>query len=112
MYEYKVKKLIKIVDGDTLDLEIDLGFNITIQERIRLSGIDAPEIRSSDVVEREKANASRLWLEKKLKDRKMRILTEKDDKYGRMLGWVYIEEDPVPINTQLIKEGLALPYKK
>lgn len=112
MYDYKVKKVIKVIDGDTLELEIDLGFNITIQERIRLSGIDAPEIRSSDVVEREKANASRLWLEKKVKDKKLKVITEKDDKYGRMLGWVYLEEDPVPLNTQLIKEGLATPYKK
>lgn len=112
MYEYRVKKIIKVIDGDTLDIEIDLGFNVSIQERIRLSGIDTPELKSKDNIEKEKANEAKLWLEKTLKDKKIKIITEKNDKYGRTLGWIYIEENPVSINTQLINEGLAVPYHK
>ena len=52
MYEYKIKELLKVVDGDTIDVLIDLGFNITIKQRVRLDGIDAPESMSSDQTEK------------------------------------------------------------
>ena len=53
MYEYRVKKLIKVVDGDTIDVEIDLGFDISITQRVRLAGIDTPESRTRDLAEKE-----------------------------------------------------------
>ena len=111
MYEYKITKLVKIIDGDTLDVEIDLGFNITILHRVRLSGIDAPEIKTKHLEEKVYGLNSKRWLEEKLNtDKPLYIKTEKDDKYGRILGWIYIGDDNIPINTHMIKEGYAKPY--
>ena len=111
MYEYKIKKITKIIDGDTLDVEIDLGFNIVITQRVRLAGIDAPEMRTANLEEKVQGLESKEWLEEKLNTTKpMYIRTEKDDKYGRILGWIYVGDDSIPINTQMIKEGYAKPY--
>lgn len=111
MYEYKIKKVERIIDGDTLDVEIDLGFNIIISQRVRLAGIDAPETKTKNLEEKVNGLESKRWLEENLTTEKtMLIRTEKDDKYGRILGWIYIGEDNNPINTHMIKEGYAKPY--
>ena len=114
MYEYNVKKVIKIVDGDTIDVDIDLGFNISFSQRVRLAGIDTPESRTKDA--REKA----LGLEVKNKvkvsmesAKKVVIKTELPDsteKYGRILGWVYLDDSTKSLNEQLIEEGYAWGY--
>ena len=112
MYEYKIKKIKKIIDGDTLDIEIDLGFNLILSQRIRLAGIDAPETRTKNLEEKINGLKSKEWLEKKLTTEKnIFIKTEKDDKYGRMLGWIYIEKDSISINNQMINEGYANHFK-
>lgn len=111
MYQYKITKITKIIDGDTLDVEIDLGFNIVITQRVRLSGINAPETKTANLEEKVQGLESKKWLEEKLNTTKpMYIRTEKDDKYGRILGWIYIGDDNIPINTHMIKEGYAKPY--
>ena len=114
MYEYRVKKVLKIVDGDTIDVDIDLGFDISYSQRVRLAGIDTPESRTTD--KKEKA----LGLE--VKDRLKKaidaatnvvIKTEKPDsseKYGRILGWVFLDDNKVSINQTLIDEGYAWGY--
>ena len=113
MYQYKIKKINKVIDGDTVDIDIDLGFNIIISQRVRLSGIDAPETRTKNLEEKVNGLESKRWLEEKLTtDKPMFIRTEKDDKYGRILGWIYIGEDNIPINTHMIKEGYAKPYSR
>jgi micrococcal nuclease len=114
MYEYNVKKVTKIVDGDTIDVDIDLGFNISFSQRVRLAGIDTPESRTKDA--REKA----LGLEVKNKvkvsmesAKKVVIKTELPDsteKYGRILGWVYLDGATKSLNEQLIEEGYAWGY--
>jgi micrococcal nuclease len=114
MYEYNVKKVTKIVDGDTIDVDIDLGFNISFSQRVRLAGIDTPESRTKDL--REKA----LGLEVKNKvkvsmesAKKVVIKTELPDsteKYGRILGWVYLDGATESLNEQLIEEGYAWGY--
>lgn len=114
MYEYRVKKVLKVVDGDTIDVDIDLGFNISYYQRVRLAGIDTPESRTTD--KKEKA----LGLEVKDKLKKaidaatdVVIRTEKPDsseKYGRILGWVYLDNNKVSINQILIDEGYAWGY--
>jgi len=114
MYEYRVKKVIKVVDGDTIDVDIDLGFNISYYQRVRLAGIDTPESRTTD--KKEKA----LGLEAKDRLKKaidaatnVVIKTEKPDsseKYGRILGWVYLDNNKVSINQTLIDEGYAWAY--
>lgn len=114
MYEYRVKKVLKIVDGDTIDVDIDLGFSISYTQRVRLAGIDTPESRTTDKAEKV------LGLE--VKDRLKKaidaatnvvIKTEKPDsseKYGRILGWLYLDDNKVSINQTLIDEGYAWGY--
>ena len=111
MYQYRIKKVNKVVDGDTVDLDIDLGFNITISHRIRLKDIDAPETRTLDLEEKNKGIQARLWLEKELsKEGEWIIETTKKDKYGRMLGTLYLVGEPVTVNERMLNEGIAKPY--
>jgi micrococcal nuclease len=114
MYEYRVKKVLKIIDGDTIDVDIDLGFDISFTQRVRLAGIDTPESRTTDKYEK----ALGLEVKDKLKHaieaaKTVVIRTEKPDsteKYGRILGWVFLDENPVSINQTLIDEGFAWSY--
>lgn len=114
MYEYNVKKVLKVVDGDTIDVDIDLGFNISYTQRVRLAGIDTPESRTTD----KKEKALGLEVKDKLKKAidaatKIVIKTEKPDseeKYGRILGWVFLDDNKISINQTLIDEGYAWGY--
>lgn len=111
MYEYKITRVDKIIDGDTIDVTIDLGFNLNIKQRVRLAGIDAPETRTRDLKEKESGLESKKWLEDKLNtSESLTIRTEKDDKYGRILGWIYVDDDQISINNHMIQEGYANPY--
>lgn len=110
MNEYKIKKILKVYDGDTITAEIDLGFGITITEKIRLLYINAPEVRGT---ERPQGLISRDWLREKLDTNEDIIIkTEKDKKgkYGRYLGEIYVSG--VSLNKLMIQEGFADPYKK
>ena len=114
MYEYQVKKVLKVVDGDTIDVDIDLGFSISYTQRVRLAGIDTTESRTRD----KKEKALGLEVKDKLKKAidaatKIVIKTEKPDsseKYGRILGWVFLDDNKVSINKTLIDEGYAWGY--
>ena len=111
MYQYKIKKITKVIDGDTVDLDIDLGFNVTISHRIRLKDINAPETRTLDLEEKDKGIQAKLWLEKELsKEGEWIIETTKEDKYGRMLGTLYLVGEPVTVNERMLNEGIAKPY--
>jgi len=113
MYHYKVKKIEKIIDGDTLDVSIDLGFNLTIIQRVRLKGINAAETRTKDVAEKERGMAAKVWLEEQLSRKGEWIIEtykDKEDKYGRILGTLYLVGDSVTINEWMINEGIAGPY--
>ena len=114
MYEYYVKSVEKIVDGDTIDVIIDLGFDILFSSRVRLAGIDTPESRTTDKAEKVLGLAAKEYLKHFLKDAKSVIIkTEKMDsseKYGRILGWVYVNGDTVSLNEQMIKDGYAWGY--
>jgi micrococcal nuclease len=111
MYQYKIKKITKIVDGDTVDLDIDLGFGITISHRIRLKGINAPETKTLNLEEKNKGIEAKVWLEKELsKEGQWIIETTKEDKYGRMLGILYLVGEPVTVNERMLNEGIAEPY--
>lgn len=111
MYQYKVKKINKIIDGDTLDLEIDLGFSITITQRIRLKGINAAETRTLNEIEKKKGFEAKEWLEKELSvDKEWIIETTKEDKYGRMLGTLYAKGNSISINQKMLIESIAKPY--
>jgi micrococcal nuclease len=114
MYEYYVRKVENVVDGDTIDVLIDLGFDILFQSRVRLAGIDTPESRTKDIKEKVLGLESKEYLKKALKDAKSVVIkTEKMDsseKYGRILGWVYINGDTVSLNDMMINDGYAWGY--
>jgi micrococcal nuclease len=106
MYEYRVKKVHKVVDGDTIDVDIDLGFSVSFFSRVRLAGIDTPESRTTDA--KEKVLGLELAAAKDVV-----IKTEKPDsseKYGRILGWVFLDGSDVSLNQKLINEGYAWTY--
>lgn len=114
MYEYRIRKVLKVVDGDTIDVDIDLGFNITYYQRVRLAGIDTPESRTTDKKEKELGLEVKDRLKKAIDAAsKIIIKTEKPDsseKYGRILGWVFLDDNKVSINQTLIDEGYAWGY--
>lgn len=111
MYTYKIEKIKKIVDGDTIDVSIDLGFGVTINHRIRLKDIDAAETRTLDLQEKKEGLIAEKWLEDKLAEPgEFIIKTTKEDRYGRMLGVIYKVGDPVTINERMINENIARPY--
>jgi micrococcal nuclease len=114
MYEYRVKQVLRVVDGDTIDVDIDLGFDISFTSRVRLAGIDTPESRTTD----KKEKALGLEVKQRLKEllsksSSLVIKTEKPDsteKYGRILGWLYIDGAEKSINEGLIADGYAWGY--
>jgi len=111
MYEYAIKEIVKVVDGDTIDIVIDLGFNLSKKERVRLAGIDSPESRTKDLEEKELGLESKEFLKRRLEDGKasgLKVKTEKDGKYGRMLGWIYVGQEN--INTEMVDRGYAWFY--
>jgi micrococcal nuclease len=114
MYEYRVKKLIKVVDGDTIDVEIDLGFDISITQRVRLAGIDTPESRTRDLAEKELGLEVKELLKKKLEEAETIVIkTEKPDstgKFGRVIGWLHLDHEEVSFNQTLIATGYAWEY--
>jgi micrococcal nuclease len=114
MFEYYVKKVENVVDGDTIDVVIDLGFDIMFASRVRLAGIDTPESRTKDKAEKALGLESKEYLKKYLKDAKSVVIkTEKinsSEKFGRILGWLYVNGDTESINDKMINDGYAWGY--
>tara|TARA_R100001463_G_scaffold37261_1_gene80033 strand:+ start:2344 stop:2694 length:351 start_codon:yes stop_codon:yes gene_type:complete len=110
-YLYEAE-LIRVVDGDTIDAWIDLGFNITVRRRIRLWGINAPETRTLDLEEKREGKLAKARLEDILSINRgsFSVKSIGVDKYGRCLGEIYLQD--VNINKQLLAEGLVEVYKK
>ena len=117
-YNFRVTEINRVVDGDTIDVTIDLGFELYKKERVRVAGIDTPEKRTRDLEEKALGIDATNYLKKKLEDTiagddELTIRTELKGgmgKYGRLLGWLYIGEDDVSINEQMIDEGYAWSY--
>ena len=105
-YCYKAK-CVSVYDGDTVTLDISLGFGVTMREKIRLLGINTPEVRGKEKLD---GLISRDRLRELINGKDVIIATHKDKggKYGRLLATIYL--DGVDINQQLIDEGLAKPY--
>jgi endonuclease YncB( thermonuclease family) len=109
-YVYRLKALAKVIDGDTADLDLDLGFSITLRQRIRLYGLDAPEIHSKDPAEKAKGQESMLFVSQWFQQPgEVLVRTTKEEKYGRMLADCYREGAP-SLCTELLERGLAQPY--
>lgn len=110
MYEYLIKNIIKVIDGDTVDVLIDLGFNVSIKERIRINRIDTPESNSKNVQERQLAIEAKEFVANWLVNQnKLIIKTTKDDKYGRMLGEIFNERGEC-LNDLILQKGYAWEY--
>lgn len=114
MFEYYVKKVSKVVDGDTIDVDIDLGFDISFSSRVRLAGIDTPESRTADKMEKALGLESKAYLKHAIDNAKSVVIkTEKMDsseKYGRILGWVFLDGSDKSINQEMIDNGYAWGY--
>ena len=114
MYEYFVDEVKNVVDGDTIDVVIDLGFDILFASRVRLAGIDTPESRTTDKAEKTLGLEAKEYLKKQLKDAKSVVIrTEKmnsSEKYGRILGWVYVNGESESVNNKMINDGYAWGY--
>ena len=111
-------KINKVVDGDTIDVTIDLGFDLYKKERVRIAGVDTPEKRTRDLEEKALGLDATYWMKDKLTetikgDEELIIRTELKGgtgKYGRLLGWLYIGDADVSLNEQMITEGYAWSY--
>ena len=117
-YNFRVVKINKVVDGDTIDVTIDLGFDLYKKERVRIAGVDTPEKRTRDLEEKALGLDATYWMKDKLTetikgDEELIIRTELKGgtgKYGRLLGWLYVGEDTVSLNEKMITEGYAWSY--
>ena len=117
-YNFRVTEINRVVDGDTIDVTIDLGFDLYKKERVRVAGIDTPEKRTRDLEEKALGIDATNWLKGTLEDtikgdNELTIRTELKGgmgKYGRLLGWLYVGEDDISLNEQMIKEGYAWEY--
>jgi micrococcal nuclease len=113
-YIYRIRLVHKVVDGDTIDADIDLGFDISLTKRIRLAGIDTPESRTADAYEKKLGLQAKEWLKHKLENAKDIIikteLPDSTEKYGRIIGHLYINGEEVSVNNQMISEGHAWNY--
>ncbi len=117
-YNFRVTKINRVLDGDTIDVTIDLGFDLYKKERVRVAGVDTPEKRTRDLEEKALGIDATNWLKDKLKDAlagddELSIRTELVGgvgKYGRLLGWLYIGDADVSLNEQMIEQGYAWAY--
>ena len=117
-YNFRVTKINRVVDGDTIDVTIDLGFDLYKKERVRVAGIDTPEKRTRNLEEKALGIDATNWIKERLNSA---IAGEEDlvirtelvggmGKYGRLLGWLYIGDAELSVNEQMIAEGYAHAY--
>ena len=117
-YNFRVTIIDKVLDGDTIDVTIDLGFDLYKKERVRIAGVDTPEKRTRDLEEKALGIDATNWLKGKLEgavagDDDLVIRTELVGgvgKYGRLLGWLYIGDAELSLNEMMITEGYAWSY--
>ena len=117
-YNFRVTEINRVLDGDTIDVTIDLGFDLYKKERVRVAGVDTPEKRTRNLEEKALGIDATNWLKEKLED----VINGDDDlvirtelvggvgKYGRLLGWLYCGDGDVSLNEQMITEGYAHAY--
>ena len=117
-YNFRVTKIKKVLDGDTIDVVIDLGFDLAKTERVRIAGVDTPEKRTRNLEEKALGLDATNWLKDKLTqtikgEDELVVRTELVGgvgKYGRLLGWLYVGDDEFSLNEQMITEGYAWAY--
>ena len=113
-YIYRIKEIYKVIDGDTIDASIDLGFGIYLTRKIRLAGIDTPESRTTNVKEKIMGLESKDWLKHRVENAQCILikteLPDSTEKYGRIIGHLYINGEETSLSTQMIDAGYALLY--
>ena len=117
-YNFRVVSVDKVVDGDTIDVSIDLGFDLIKKERVRVAGVDTPEKRTRDLEEKALGLDATYWMQKNLQDtldgdEELTIRTELVGgmgKYGRLLGWLYVGDSEKSLNEIMIEQGYAWGY--
>jgi len=110
MYRYKVS-VTRVVDGDTVDVDIDLGFGMTYKkQRVRMKGIDTPESRTRDLEEKKFGLASKEFLKEQLKDQEIELVSHDKGKFGRILGELFVGSSTYSINRIMIDNHHAVPY--
>ena len=117
-YNFRVTEIVKVLDGDTIDVIIDLGFDLYKKERVRIAGVDTPEKRTRDLEEKALGEDATNWLKEQLDG----AISGEDDlvirtelvggmgKYGSLLGWLYIGDETESINERMIQQGYAWEY--
>ena len=117
-YNFRVTEINKVLDGDTIDVTIDLGFDLFKKERVRVAGVNTPEKRTRNLEEKALGIDATNWLKKELED----VLAGDDElivrtelvggtgKYGRLLGWLYVGDEELSLNEQMITQGYAHAY--
>ena len=113
MYTYKAK-LDRVIDGDTIDVKIDLGFDISVKKRVRFTGINTPESRTRDLEEKKLGLAAKDRLIEILDKGSLQVESKEVGKYGRVLGVLTVYPDnldmPINVNDTLVSEGHAVEY--
>ena len=117
-YNFRVTEINRVVDGDTIDVTIDLGFDLYKKERVRIAGIDTPEKRTRDLEEKALGIDATNWMKEQLEDAingesELTIRTELKGgmgKYGRLLGWLYVGDADISLNEAMIISGYAWAY--
>ena len=117
-YNFRVTEINRVVDGDTIDVTIDLGFDLYKKERVRIAGVDTPEKRTRDLEEKALGIDATNWMKEQLEEAingesELTIRTELKGgmgKYGRLLGWLYVGDADISLNEAMIIAGYALAY--
>ena len=111
-FSYRINKVTKVVDGDTVDVLLDMGFDIKYKSRVRLFGIDTPESRTRNKEEKVRGLLSKVYLKDAIKKaKKLTIKTHKGSetgKFGRILGEIFA--DGINLNLKMCNEGYAVQY--
>lgn len=112
---YYIAEIVSVYDGDTVTAVVDLGFKTSVRIKVRLIGIDTPEIRTKDKKEKEKGLETRDWLRERILNKKVLLHTKERGKFGRWLGMIWSLEEDKPLfensyNNKLINEGFAKEY--
>lgn len=109
-----MKEILKVVDGDTVDVIIDLGFDVFLEKRVRMAGVNAPESRTRNLEEKAKGLKTKAWLIEKFNTKEQIIIETSLDnqygKFGRVLGTFYVGDSLMSVNLEMLSEGLARPY--
>ena len=117
-YNFRVTEINRVVDGDTIDVTIDLGFDLYKKERVRIAGVDTPEKRTRDLEEKALGIDATNWMKEQLEDAingesELTIRTELKGgmgKFGRLLGWLYVGDADISLNEAMIIAGYAWSY--